>query len=185
MNISASIFLKKYEKTCGKVYTKTMKNMLKYIFPSEFHSHPAYVRAFILGMLYLGTALAQLFSFEKFPAVVAGYALPGGNGVATMISMGIILCEVAALPYLISMKLSTRWSNASKWAALGTPALWLVLSLWLNIAPQVDRLNTGLFGASIPTVAGIWLVAFAALWLWAAVLVTRELPARGHILRNR
>lgn len=155
-----------------------MKNMLKYIFPKEFNTNPAYMRAFILGMLYLGVVIAQLFSFEKFPSVTSGYALPGGVTTAALIAGGLILFEVAALPYLISMRLSMRWRSVSKWAVLITPALWLALSLWLNLAPHVNRLNTGLFGAGIPTFVGIWLIAFAALWLWAAALVTSELPAR-------
>lgn len=138
------------------------------------------MRAFVLGMLYLGIVIAQLFSFEKFSSVTAGYALPGGTIIAALVAGGLILCEVAALPYLISMELSVRWRGVSKWAAVITPGLWFVLSVWLNVAPHVDKLNTGLFGASIPTVVGIWLIAFAALWLWAAILVTHELPVRAR-----
>jgi hypothetical protein len=78
------------------------------------------------------------------------------------------------------MKLSDKWRSVSRALVIAAPTLWLLITIWQNIADTVDRSNTGLFGGTIATTVGVWAVAFAALWLWAAVLVVRELPARLH-----
>ena len=87
------------------------------------------------------------------------------------------LFEVLALPYLLSMKLSMRARRTSKIAVLCVPCLWLLVALVANVVAS-DGINSGLLGATIPTMNGWWLVAFAALLLWTAVLVVRELPKR-------
>lgn len=155
-----------------------MQKMLKHIFPDEFFKNPAFFRAFILGMMYVGLVVTQLFTFEKFTDVVAGFGLPGGRITAVIVAVAVPLVEIIALPYLISMKLSGRVRAITRVATVVAPSLWLVLALWMNVFPESSRLNSGLFGATIPTVVGIWVILFAALWLWAAVLVMRELPPR-------
>ena len=157
-----------------------MKKMMKHIFPYDFFTNPAYFRAFVLSLLYLGVVVAQLFTFEKFADVTLGYGLPGGTTTAAIVAGDIVLLEAMALPYLISMRIGERWRQVSRWAVLSVPVMWLLLGLWLNFSPYVDKVNSGLFGATIITPVHYWLIVFALLWLWAAVLVTRELPARQH-----
>ncbi len=156
-----------------------MQKMLKHIFPDEFFKNPAFFRAFILGMMYVGLIVTQLFTFEKFTDVVAGFGLPGDRVVAVAVAVLIPFVEIVALPYLVSMKLSERVRAVTRVASLVAPSLWLVLAIWMNVFPGASRLNSGLFGATIPTVVGIWVILFAALWLWAVVLVVRELPPRS------
>lgn len=154
-----------------------MKKLLISIFPPEFFRSPAYAQALALAMVYVGVALAQLFSFEKFPAVVHTFDLPGGQ-VTTIIMAGLLpLVAAAALPFLLSMQLSPRSRRISGVMVVATPALWLVLGLWQMITvPHIT--NSGLFGATLITSGGLWLVLFAALWLWAAILCVRHLPPR-------
>lgn len=176
---SASTFLKKNEKTCGKVYTKIMKKMIKHIFPEEFGKNPAYIRGLVLAFLYAGLAIAQLFSYERFSDVTLGFGLFGGRVTAVVLAVIIPALEIGALPYLLSMKLSDRWRAISCRLVVAAPVLWCLLALWQNFAGTVDRSNTGLFGGTIITTVGVWIIAFSALWLWAAVLTVRELPKRA------
>ena len=161
-----------------KGYTKCMKKFLHRIFPAEFFKNPAYVRALVLAGLYLVFCLTQLFTFERFTEVTAGYGLPGGAVTAAVLAGLIPLLEVMALPYLISMKLSSEWRRVSMWATLAVPILWLLIALWLNFAPALGEVNTGIFGATLVTMSGLWFVLFSALLLWSAVLTVRELPSR-------
>lgn len=156
-----------------------MKNMIKHIFPTEFFTGPTYFRALTLGVLYLGVAIAQLFSFEKFAGVTSGFSVPGGQVAAVFIAVVLPVIEIAALPFLLSMRLSERWRRVSRYFVALTPMVWLVLSLWQNFSPSVDKSNTGIFGATIVTSVGFWSILFTALWLWAAILVIRELPPRA------
>lgn len=154
-----------------------MKKLLHQIFPPEFFASPAYVRGLILGLVYLGVLLTELFTFEEFPGVIETFSLPGGHIIAVVLAGLLPLVAVAALPFLISMRLS-HWSRRlSAVMVIAFPALWLLIGLWLNIAAP-DAQNVGLFGATIPLPVGWWLVVFALLWFWAAILCVKELPAR-------
>lgn len=155
-----------------------MKKMLKYVFPKEFFENPAFFRALILGILYLGIVIAQLFTFEKYPDVVAGFGLAGGASRAGLVAGLVVLIEVAALPYLLSMYLSARWRRVSAYAVTLTPIVWCAIGIWLNACATADKSNTGLFGATLATPVRWWIVVFALLWFWAATMVVRELPAR-------
>ena len=147
------------------------------LFQPEFFKSPAYARAIVLGLVYLGTLLFQLFTFEKFVDVTRQFNLPGGDVTAVALTWMLPLLSATALPYLISMKLNPVSYKLSRAAVLLTPTAWVFLGAWQNIAAR-DAINTGLFGATIATSVGIWSILFALLWLWAAVLCIRELPPR-------
>lgn len=152
--------------------------MLRWLFPPEFLHNPAYFRALGLGFLYVGLLLAQLFTFEKFTDVTYGFGLPGGMVTAGILAVLIPLVELMALPFLISMKLDRRLRAVARACVVAVPVLWLILLLWQLVADSAAKVNSGLFGATLTTSVGSWLVVFAALMLWAAILVVRELPKR-------
>lgn len=154
-----------------------MSKLLRSIFPAEFFTNTAYFRAIALGILYLGTLLAQLFTFEKFSGVVAGYGLPGGSVTVAIVAWLLPLVTFVSLPFLLSMRMGDQLRLASRTAVVATPLLWAVIALWLILAVG-ERVNAGLLGATLEIPAGLWLLALAILWLWAAMLVVRELPAR-------
>lgn len=159
------------------MYTKVMKRHIQQSLPPEFFGEPAYLRALALGFVYLFMAITQLFTYEKFGGIVQGYMLPGGN-VAVFVVAGLLpLLETAALPFLLSMKVSKRTRRVSRIALLAAPIVWLAISLWLVITTD-SMTDSGLMGATIPTGSGLWLVAFSLLLAWSAVLVHRELPKR-------
>lgn len=154
-----------------------VKKFMHQLFPPEFFASPVYARAIVLGSVYLGTLLLQLFTFEKFADVTRQFGLPGGDVTAVALTYVLPLLTAMALPYLISMKLSPVSYKVSRAAVLLVPTVWAFLGAWQNIAAR-DAINTGLFGATIVTSVGIWTILFALLWLWAAVLCVRELPQR-------
>lgn len=155
-----------------------MKQFIRTVFPKVFFTSPQYFRALALGVLYLGVAIAQLFTYEKFSGVIQSFGLPGGVVVANILAVLLPLAACAALPFLLSMRIDSRLRAISRTAVLATPSLWLVIAVWLNFAPNASKLNAGIFGATIPTDVGLWVIAFTLLWVWAAVLVVRELPVR-------
>lgn len=154
-----------------------MKQYILDIFPPEFHKNTAYWRGFTLGIAYLVMLVAQLFSYEDFAEVVAGYGLPGGMVTVVFLAALIPLLGFLSLPYLFSMKLHKRWRTIGRVAVIVLPSLWLLITLATNISMS-GPISIGLFGASIPTPNGWWMVMFAGLLLWSAVLVVQELPER-------
>lgn len=160
-----------------KGYHRYMKQYIKAIFPADFKNNPAFWRAFMLGIVMLVLAVAQLFQFEDFPKVIADMQVPGGAGAAWALAALLPLLEIASLPYLLSMQVSSRMRATAKWAALLTAMLWLALTLWATIN-MASSVQSGLFGATIVTASGWWSVLFAVLLLWSIWLTTRELPKR-------
>lgn len=154
-----------------------MKKFLRRLFPKEFSSHPSYWRALALGGVFLFLLISQLFTYEKFAEVIRGYGLPGGAVTVVGLAVLIPLLEAAALPVLLSMKMRLRWRRLSKVAAIALPSLWLAIALVTNVARMAED-NTGMFGATISTPNGLWLIVFAGMLLWSSILVIRELPER-------
>lgn len=155
-----------------------MKRVLKWLFPAEFMRNPAYFRGIVFAGLYVALLLSQLFTYEKFAEVTLGFGLPGGLVMAWALAVLIPVTEAAAVPYLISMRLSKRARAVSKWCVLAVPALWIILLLWMLLSSGSSQLNAGIFGATLSTPVGPWLLVLMGLMLWAAVLVVRELPVR-------
>lgn len=155
-----------------------MKRVLSWLFPAEFVRNPAYFRALALAGLYVAFVLSQLFTYEKFAEVILGFGLPGGVVTAWILAVTLPLIEVMAVPYLISMRVNKRMRRVSRLCVLAVPAVWLVLLLWILLSPSASQLNAGIFGATLVTTVGPWLLVLMGLMLWAAVLVVRELPLR-------
>ena len=125
------------------------------------------VLSIALAAVFVILAVAQLYSYEDFPQVVAGFWLPGGQVTAHIVAALLVVGEVAAVPFLLSMRLSPamRWvSMVSGWLVI---VGWLLISLWVNASMDPVG-NAGVLGATIPTPAGWWIVSiFAALGVLA------------------
>ncbi|QQS22150.1 hypothetical protein IPM09_01235 [Candidatus Saccharibacteria bacterium] len=154
-----------------------MKQYLKRSVPAVFFTNTAYFRALALGTVYLFLAITQLFTFEKFADVTVGYGMVGGDIVAALVAGLMPLLEVAALPYLLSMRLSSRARQVSKFAVIAAPSVWFAIGFYLTVVGKIG-INSGLMGATLYTPVSWWIVIFAALFSWAALLVVRELPKR-------
>lgn len=154
-----------------------VKKYITHLFPSDFFVTPVYFRAIALALLYLGILLSELFTFEKYSGILSEFGLPGGHVTVVVFTWLMPLVLAGALPFLISMRLSTWLYKISRGLAIAAPVLWLVLGVWMNISNS-DGHNTGLFGATLTTPVGWWIVGFALLWLGVAILCVRELPRR-------
>jgi hypothetical protein len=115
--------------------------------------------------------IAQLFTFENFPAVIANLWLPGGDATARLIAAVLVIAEVLALPFLLAMRLSPLFRIVSMYVG------WLVALIWIFISFGENMMvgsisNNGMFGATIPLPVGWWNVFFSlalgVLVLWAS-----------------
>src|SRR5689334_10523404 len=93
------------------------------------------VRPVSLG---LATALvvmvvAQLFTFEMFSTVISGMRLPGGHVMTSVYAALIVSLEVAALPFLLGMRLSPAMRIMSMVAGWMAVVGWFIASLWSNL----------------------------------------------------
>ena len=137
------------------------------------HPKTKNIRAVSLALagVFVVMAVAQLFTFEKFPAVIEGMWLPGGGFMSSVRAALVVVFEVGAVPFLLSMRLSPAMrfvSMVSGWLAI---AAWLGASVWQNVAPGVVS-NSGLLGATVKLPVGWWNVLFClalgVLAAWAA-----------------
>jgi hypothetical protein len=121
-----------------------------------------------LAGVFIVLAVTQLFKFESFPAVIAGFWLPGGEPTSKLIAALLVTGEVMALPFLLSMRLSPAMRIFSMVLGWLTVAGWLFLALWANLTTNVVG-SMGIFGATLKLPVGWWAVFFfAALGVLAA-----------------
>jgi len=134
---------------------------------------PKTKNAKLIGLLLAGIllvmAVAQLFTFEKFPDVLMLLGLPLNKASATLVAALIVTLEVAAQPFLLGMLLSPAAQSGSMAAGWLVVAWWLIVSVAANVAGGAA---SGFLGATIPLPAGWWAVclsmALAGLDGWAA-----------------
>ena len=105
-------------------------------------------------------AVAQLFTFENFPALITSLWLPGGEVMAKSLAAIIVTIEVLALPFLLSMTLSPLFRVVSMGLGWLTVLIWVILSLWENLM-RGSISSSGIFGATIPLPVGWWSVLFS------------------------
>jgi hypothetical protein len=124
-----------------------------------------------LAGVFVVMAVAQLFTFEDFPKTISMMWLPGGEAVATVRAALIVTLEVAAIPFLLSMRLSPAMRFLSMVAGWMAIAAWFAASIWQNVSSGVI-VNSGLLGATVKLPVGWWSVFFCIalgiLATWAA-----------------
>ena len=116
------------------------------------------VRRIIAGYI-LVIVLSQLFSFDKFPSMLAG--LPGM--LAAVCAIVLVVTEVGALPFLLAMDISARLRKVS--AVMGVVAL-LLLTLLESMA--FCHGVSMIFGATFDLPGGSWSLLFlGGVWILA------------------
>lgn len=128
------------------------------------------VRSISIGLagVFILLAVAQLFSYEKFPAVINDMWLAGGDAFAPVWAAVIVTLEVAAVPFLLMMRLSPAARFVSMVAGWLAVLLWLGIFIWQNTEHAVVA-NSGILGATLKVPAGWWSVLLiAALGVLAA-----------------
>lgn len=104
--------------------------------------------------------VAQLFTFEDFVTLIASFWLPGGMTLAYFLSAFIVVAEVFALPFLLSMRVSSAFRFVSMVFGWIVPALWIKLGLWLIFTDNAVS-NIGFLGSLFQLTPGWWNVMFS------------------------
>ncbi|HMS92822.1 MAG TPA: hypothetical protein PKD28_00400 [Candidatus Saccharibacteria bacterium] len=130
------------------------------VWPREPRTKDSKTIALFYAMILVVFTAAQLFSLEKFIPLLETFNLPG-NHAGRFVAVTLVVCGVFALPFLLRMKLSVGMRWFSMFAGWVVPAVWLFVSLWVNVF-QVSITNAGYLGASVQLLPGWWTVAIAA-----------------------
>lgn len=116
-------------------------------------------------------AVAQLYSFEDFPAVIASMGLHADRSMALLYAALLVTGEVLALPFLLSMRLSPAMRLLSMVVGWWVIISWLKIAIFLTTTTNAVT-NSGVLGATVPLPAGWWMVGFFVLLAAMAALVS-------------
>jgi hypothetical protein len=142
-----------------------------------------------LALFFVVAAVSQLFAFENYPDVIASYSLPGLWGFDLPIAATIVALEVAAVPFLLVMRLSYLMRIVSMvcgWVVLG---FWLFIGLWQSYVSFYIP-NAGLFGSEVKLPQGWWLVSFVVALIAIAAYVAMAMwpihrtPSHKRIVKS-
>ena len=112
------------------------------------------------GVLIVLLLLCQLFTFEKFPAILLVVGVNSSMSLAVM--MVLVITELVSLPFLIGMEISRLAILVSRVAGFISLGLMMMISIMavLNGAPTV------IFGATLKNVSGlVGVLMLAIMWL--------------------
>jgi len=127
--------------------------------------------ALLYAAILVVFAVGQLFGFEEFQLLVESFWLPGGKPLAFFLSGLIVVAEVFALPFLLNMRVSSVMRIISMVMSWIVPAVWLTVSLWLQLTTNAVT-NIGLLGTHVSLMPGWWTVLFSValsmLAIWAS-----------------
>jgi len=133
----------------------------------------AYLRG--LSIVYAGVlvvcATAQLFEYETFADVIGGLGLGFDELTSVLLAALIVIGEVMALPFLLSVRVSALFRIVSAAASVSAACVWLYVGL---AARPTD--NVGLLGSTIPLGPGWWLVCVGVAMLAAASVGVWNMP---------
>lgn len=108
-----------------------------------------------LSTLYAMMAITQLFSMPAFIDVIFQINMPSIT-VAAIAAGLLIASEIAAIPFLLGLKLSPLMRLVSLKAGYVVIIAWLVLSI-INITSSAAQ-TLGLFGGDVLIVPGWWVL---------------------------
>ena len=125
----------------------------------------------ITGLLIMAPLLCQLFTFEKFSAVLTSAGIP--SSLSLPIAIILVIIELTSLPFLVDMNMSKRITLISKVAGFLSLGVMTVISF----LAFVNGHAAVIFGATIKnvnSVAAIFLVFMMWILLICANLSTKK-----------
>lgn len=125
----------------------------------------------ITGLLIMVSLLCQLFTFEKFSAVLTSAGIP--PYLSLPITILLVVAELISLPFLIDMNMSKRITLTSRMAGFLSLGIMTVISF----LAFVNGYAAVIFGATIKNVnnvAAIFLVFMMWILLICANLSTKK-----------
>ena len=117
----------------------------------------------ITGLLIIVPLLCQLFTFEKFSAVLTSAGVP--SSLSLPIAIILVIVELVSLPFLIDMNMSKRITLISKVAGFLSLAVMAVISF---LAFANDHAAV-IFGATIKNVNSVAAI-FLVFVMWALLI---------------
>ena len=111
-----------------------------------------------LAAILVILAVAQLYSFEDFPDVIASMGIYS-RPIAELFAALLVTGEVLAIPFLLGMRLSPAMRVISMIAGWLVIVGWLKIAIILNVTTNAVT-NSGILGATVPVSAGWWMVIF-------------------------
>lgn len=125
----------------------------------------------IIGLLIMVSLLCQLFTFEKFSAVLTSAGVP--SSLSLPIAIILVVVELTSLPFLIDMNMPKRITLTSRVAGFLSLGIMTVISFLAFVNGYVAVI----FGATIKNVnnvAAIFLVCVTWALLICANLSTKK-----------
>ena len=124
----------------------------------------------ITGLLIMVPLLCQLFTFEKFSAVLISAGIP--SSLSLLIAITLVVVELTSLPFLIDMNMPKRITLMSRMAGFLSLGIMTVIS-FLAFANGHAAV---IFGATIKNVNNVAAI-FLVFVMWA-LLICANLPTK-------
>jgi hypothetical protein len=115
--------------------------------------------ALLLAGILIVMLVGQLFTFEKFPAVLQGLGFFSSEGGSRIAAALIVIFELAALPFLLRMRLSPFARVSSMCAGWLVLLYWFVTAICLNASLNISD-NSGVLGGTVAIPVGAWMITF-------------------------
>lgn len=115
--------------------------------------------ALLLAGIVIVMLVGQLFTFEKFPAVLQSLGFFSSDASSKVVSALIVIFELAALPFLLRLRLSPLMRICSMVAGWLILLYWFVTSICLNVSLNISD-NSGVLGDTISVPVGVWMLTF-------------------------
>ena len=124
----------------------------------------------ITGLLIMVPLLCQLFTFERFSAVLISAGIP--SSLSLLIAITLVIVELTSLPFLIDMNMPKRITLMSRMAGFLSLGIMTVIS-FLAFANGHAAV---IFGATIKNVNNVAAI-FLVFVMWA-LLICANLPTK-------
>lgn len=117
----------------------------------------------ITGLLIMVPLLCQLFTFEKFSAVLTSAGVP--SSLSLPIAIILVVVELTSLPFLIDMNMPKRITLTSRMAGFLSLGIMTVISF----LAFVNGYGAAIFGATIKNVNNVTAI-FLVCVMWALLI---------------
>ena len=117
----------------------------------------------ITGLLIMVPLLCQLFTFEKFSAVLTSVGIP--SSLSLLIAIIFVIVELTSLPFLIDMNMPKRITLASRTAGFLSLGIMTVISFLAFVNGHVAVI----FGATIKNVNNVAAI-FLVFVMWSLLI---------------
>lgn len=143
----------------AKRYTTSMSIFVKSTEAKKPKLESSKWAALLLAGILIIMLVGQLFTFEKFPTVLQSLGFFSSEESSRIVSSLIVIFELAALPFLLRMRLSPLARICSMTAGWSALLYWLLTSIFLNATLNISD-NSGVLGDTIAIPVGAWMITF-------------------------